>query len=473
MAQLSLNDLEEIGTLFGQKERVANGVHHPVAAIDSRKISGGEIFFALKGEHTDGHAFVQTAFENGAALAVVSTEWFENTRQAQPNAHFFTENLFLSVQDPLVALQKLANRYRKKFPIPIVTIAGSNGKTTTKEMTAAVLGTTFRVVATEGNFNNHIGVPLTLFRLRDDTEIAVVEMGINHHGEMNELCQIAEPTHGLITNIGHEHCEFLGTPEEIAMAEGELYRYLSRTGGSGFVNADDGLASQTAGELNLQTLYGIEQPNLGLNIWAKEVQLNQQGCASFKICTPKQALTLNLQISGRHNVYNALAAAAIGLNFGAKLESVKLALEHFVPKSGSKRMERICAAGLTILNDSYNANPESMRSALGTLASLICDGKKIVLLGDMLELGSVSETEHRKLGEFIEAAGIDLFFGFGNAMKWTCQEAPNKCKGHFNTKSEMVQALKEVAAPGDALLFKGSRGMKMEEVLEALLASIQ
>jgi len=467
MPHLSLSDLEKTGNLFGKKNCAADGIYAPVAAIDSRKITGGEIFFALHGEHADGHAYVEKAFENGAALAVVNQNWLNKLRTEHED--FFNQHLFLSVENPLQALQMLATLYRQKFQIPVVGIAGSNGKTTTKEMTAAVLSTTFKVLSTEGNFNNHIGVPLTLFGLRDDTEIAVVEMGINHHGEMNELCQIAKPTHGLITNIGHEHCEFLGTPEEVAVAEGELYQYLSQSGGSGFVNADDGLASQTAGKLHLQILYGIEQPNLGLNIWAKELTLNEQGCASFTLCTAKQELAVHLQISGRHNVYNALAAAAIGLNFGANLEAVKTALENFVPKSGSKRMERIHADGFTILNDTYNANPESMRSALGTLAELKCAGRKIVLLGDMLELGSVSETEHRKLGEFIDAADIDLFFGFGQAMKHACHAAKNTCQGFFTEKSDMLQALKQVATPGDALLFKGSRGMKMEEVLEGLL----
>ncbi|NTW50534.1 MAG: UDP-N-acetylmuramoyl-tripeptide--D-alanyl-D-alanine ligase, partial [Chlorobiales bacterium] len=230
MATITREDLEQIGLLVGPSIRTFAGIANPQVCIDSRSLTGGEIFFALKGEKTDGHTYVQAAFEKGAALAVVSKEWFAEKKVANTISPFI-DNLLFVVSDPLKALQQLATVYRQKYVFPIIGIAGSNGKTTTKEMSAAVLGKAFQTVATAGNFNNHIGVPLTLFRLRDETEIAVVEMGINHHGEMSELCSIAEPTHGLITNIGHEHLEFLRSPKDVAKAEGELFSYLAQTDG--------------------------------------------------------------------------------------------------------------------------------------------------------------------------------------------------------------------------------------------------
>lgn len=472
MATITLEDLEKIGMLVGPSSETFAGIADPQASIDTRNISGGEIFFALKGENTDGHNYVQAAFEKGAALVVVSREWFAEQKVTNPLSPFIDKLLFV-VSDPLKALQQLATVYRQKFPIPIVAVAGSNGKTTTKEMTSKVLGKAFQTVATAGNFNNHIGVPLTLFRLSDETEIAVVEMGINHHGEMLELCAIAEPTHGVITNIGHEHLEFLGSPREVAKAEGELFSYLAQTGGSLFINADDKLlAAEVPGEA-MMIRYGIEGAERGLNIRAKDIVMDGNGYASFVLCTPESEVPVSLQINGRHNVYNALAAAAIGLNFGVEMAEIREALDAYKPKSGSKRMERRDDAGLVIINDTYNANPESVRSALSTLSELRSGGKKIAVLGDMLELGNVSGEAHRGIGKFIKESGVIDFFAYGPMMKLACDEAGERCVGHFDSKQELVEALKKMVRPGDALLFKGSRGMRMEEPMESLLEGLR
>ncbi|NTV47948.1 MAG: UDP-N-acetylmuramoyl-tripeptide--D-alanyl-D-alanine ligase, partial [Chlorobiales bacterium] len=404
--------------------------------------------------------------------AVVSRDWFTEQKEALAVSPFI-DKLVLVVSDPLKALQQLATVYRQKFSFPVIGIAGSNGKTTTKEMSAAVLSKAFQTVATAGNFNNHIGVPLTLFRLRDETEIAVVEMGINHHGEMSELCAIAEPTHGLITNIGHEHLEFLSSPKEVAKAEGELFSYLAQTGGSLFINVDDKLLAAEVPDDAMKIRYGIECTECGMNIWARNIEMNGDGRASFILCSMGSEVKVELQITGRHNVYNALAAASIGMNFGVSIGQIKEALEDYKPRTGSKRMERIDQAGLVIINDTYNANPESVRSALSTLSELKCSGKKIAVLGDMLELGKVSQEAHQSIGKLIKEIGVDALLAYGPMMKLACDAAGKKCIGHFESKQELAETLKVMVKPGDALLFKGSRGMRMEEPMENLIATLQ
>lgn len=471
MAVITLEDLEKIGSLIGRSSETFGGIANPQVTIDSRSITGGEIFFALKGEKTDGHLYVKAAFEKGAALAVVSREWFSEQKEAI-SAQPFIDKLLLVVSDPLKALQKLATVYRQKFSFPVIGIAGSNGKTTTKEMSAAVLGKAYNTVATAGNFNNHIGVPLTLFRLRDETEVAVVEMGINHHGEMMELCAIAEPTHGLITNIGHEHLEFLSSPKEVAEAEAELFRYLSETGGSLFINSDDKLLATEVPDAATKIRYGIDCIECDMNIWARDIEMDGDGRASFVLCSTGAEVNIALQITGKHNVYNAIAAASIGMNFGVSIGQIKEALEAYKPRAGSKRMERIDQAGLVIINDTYNANPESVRSALTTLSELRCVGKKIAVLGDMLELGKVSQEAHQSIGKLIKETGVDALLAYGPMMRLACDEAGTKCIGHFESKQELVETLKKMVKPGDALLFKGSRGMRMEEPMETLIATL-
>jgi UDP-N-acetylmuramoyl-tripeptide--D-alanyl-D-alanine ligase len=461
---LTKEDLCEVGQVIGALERVAQ----PKAVIDSRKIVGGEIFFALKGERTDGHNFVEEALQRGAALAVVSEAWYKDNKEK-----FFDK--LLVVPEVLSALQALARLYRRKFTVPIVAIGGGSGKTTTKEMIAAVLRTSYNTLATEGNLNNHIGLPLTLFGLREATEIAVLEMGMNHKGEMLELCEIAEPTHGLITNIGKAHIEFFGTLEAIAEAEGELFEWLGKSGGTAFVNADDAWVMQVADKVMQKMLYGIVTPahpnrREVLDLYAEEIGLDERGRPTFKLATQEAEEVLKLRMSGRHNITNALAAAAVGLNFGISLAQVKAALENFEINPALKRMAVYEQQGVIIINDTYNANPESMRCGLQTLKSMKHSGKKIAVLGDMLELGALSESEHALLGEFISQLELDVLFVYGEAMKATLNAARVPAKQHFESKAQLAESLKGLLQPGDAVLFKGSRAMKMEEVIEMMQA---
>jgi UDP-N-acetylmuramoyl-tripeptide--D-alanyl-D-alanine ligase len=452
-------DLERIGRLEG----TANSFHpisEPKASIDSRTTAKGDLFFALIGEQTDGHHFIDAAFEKGASLAVVSEAWFDSIPK------LFLDHLYVVVPDTLKAMQSLATIYRNKFSIPIIAIGGNSGKTTTKEMMAAVLSSSYKTLATKGNLNNHIGVPLTLFGLRDETEIAVIETGMNHYGEMTTLCEIAEPTHGLITNIGKAHIEFFGNIENVAKSEAELYDWLAKSGGSIFVNADDSLVLAKSTVAEKKFFYGTKSGDVELNVSAEETGLTEKGCSIFKLKSKGNEVTVKLKISGRHNVQNALAAAAVGLNFGIDIKKIKASLENFEINPALKRMHVSEVEGVTLINDSYNANPESMRAALKTLADMKVGGKKIAVLGDMLELGELAREEHQLLGIFIRGLELDALYTHGKMMKETNKLAEAKRKVSYESKAEILKSLVASIGAGDAILFKGSRGMKMEEVYE-------
>ncbi|MCS6987946.1 MAG: UDP-N-acetylmuramoyl-tripeptide--D-alanyl-D-alanine ligase [Chloroherpetonaceae bacterium] len=454
--KLTRSDLELAGALEADDFAPLTA---PNVAIDSRLVQGGEIFVALKGEKRDGHEFVQSAIENGASLCVVSRAWRAAHRDEKGN--------FLVVQDPLVALQELARLYRRKLAIPVVAIGGNSGKTTTKEMTACVLRSTFKTLATEGNFNNHIGVPLTLFGLRSETEIAVIEMGMNRHGEMTRLCDIAEPTAAVITNIGKAHIEFFGTIENVAKAEGELFDWIASHDGVAFVNADDELVLKRSERVTRRIFYGTKKnPRVELDVFAEELGVDELGRPKFRVHAGEASEEIALKISGRHNVQNALVAVAIGLNFGVPLDRVKRALEAFEINPALKRMSVSVVNGIVLMNDSYNANPESMRAGLNALKAVKNAGKKIAVLGDMLELGALSAQEHEELGKFISTLELDALLGYGDEMKRTVETASATFKKHFDSKSDLAKTLAESIAAGDAILFKGSRAMKMETVFE-------
>ncbi len=456
--KLTKDDLERVGTLQAEDLTAIEAVK---VKTDSRTVQGGEVFVALKGETHDGHEFVKSALEKGALLCVVSKSWREVNPTVKGN--------FLVVADTLLALQELARSYRRKFLIPIVAIGGNSGKTTTKEMTAHVLRSTFKTHATEGNFNNHIGVPLTLFGLRSETEIAVIEMGMNHKGEMTRLCEIAEPTHALITNIGKAHIEFFGTIEEVANAEGELFEWMAMHNGTAFVNADDEWVVKQSEKVAQRLFYGTKKSTgIALDVCAEEVETDALGCPKFLVSTGETSEEIALKISGRHNVQNALAAIAIGLNFGVPLSRIKEALERFEINPALKRMSVCVENDVVLMNDTYNANPESMRAGLNALNAVRNKGRKIAVLGDMLELGALSAQEHEELGKFIATLNLDMLLCYGNDMKKTVEAANATVKKHFESKSDLSKSLMESIVAGDAVLFKGSRGMKMETVFEEI-----
>ena len=421
-------------------------------STDSRTVKAGELFFALRGEKFDGHKFVIDAFKAGAACAVVDI--FADRRE-------YLNKPVLIVQNSTKAFGSLASLYREKFQIPIIAIAGSNGKTSTKEMTAKVLGTKYKVLSTAGNLNNQIGVPQTLFRLRSKHEVAVVEIGTNHFGEIKYLCDILHPTHGLITNIGSEHLEFFKNTKGVARAEGELFDYL-KDKLKAFVNADEEFILKKADKINDKIFFGFNVS--AVNVFGKMNSIDATGCATFKVKpSKKNEFSVKLSVPGIHTMKNALAAATIGLEFGVSEAKIARALNQF--RSVNKRTEVLKFRSVTIINDTYNANSDSMVSAFETIEAIRCKGKKILILGDMLELGNSSISEHKKVGKAIAQSKCDYLLTYGKMSKYIHENSSVKMKYHYNQKNVLAEFAVELISKGDLILVKGSRGMKMEDVV--------
>lgn len=427
-------------------------------STDSRTVRENELFFALRGVNFDGHKFLAEAFANGCIAAVIERSSNIEAVKTMP---------LIVVENTIHALGELARYYRLKYSIPVLAIGGSNGKTTTKEMITKVLNTRYNVLSTRGNLNNHIGVPQTLFNLERRHDIAVVEIGTNHPGEMRYLCNIVEPTHGLLTNVGREHLEFFRTLSGVAKEEGELFKNLSsRPGSIAFVNADDTYVSAKAKKIKMKVAYSLRTKKA--SVFGKILETNESGCVkiSFAAKSAKRAVTVQLLIPGEHNVLNALSAAAVGLTFKVPAASIKSALEKFTP--ASKRMETVNVNGITIYNDTYNANPDSMIAALRTLDAARVPGKKIAVLADMKELGEFSAAEHARVGKVFTALKIDYLLTFGEQAKSIYDKAKVRQKMHYEHKGHLTEYLSGLAEPGDAVLIKGSRGMKMEEIVTIL-----
>ena len=424
--------------------------------IDSRAVAAGNLFFALSGDQTDGHRFVGPALENGASAAVVSREWADSE---EPET-----GPLIVVEAPDLAMGDLARVYRQRFDIPIVAITGSNGKTTTKDMTATVLSSRYEVLATEGNLNTRLGVPMTLFGLNKTHDVAVIEMGISEQEGLTYLCEIADPTIGVITNIGPTHLEFLGSVEGVAQAKGELLEYLNESS-MAILNFDDLYLPKERAKGRLLG-FGIDET---CQFRGEGLVLDQEGCVCFSL----QGRNFSLSILGRHNVYNALAATAVGAALEVPLEDAAAALKSFKPTKLRSQLTR--HGGVQVLNDSYNANPASMRAALGTLSELVPGekGRRIAVLGDMLELGDTATPAHQDLGRDAVSAGVDLLFAFGDFADTIAASAveggmPEDRAMVFHDKMLLVDALKFTLVPGDVALVKGSRGVALEEVVELL-----
>ncbi|MFA6469410.1 MAG: UDP-N-acetylmuramoyl-tripeptide--D-alanyl-D-alanine ligase [Bacteroidota bacterium] len=438
------------------KRRPVTGV-----STDSRAVAKGDLFFALKGENFDAHNFIDAVIKAEAAAVVVHREW------AQKHDLYFRTFpcAFVIVNDTTVAFGELGRIYRRKFDIPVIAIGGSNGKTTTKEMVTAVLRMKYNVLNTQGNLNNHIGVPQTLFRLRAHHDAAVVEIGTNHFGELKYLCSIAEPTHGLITNIGKEHLEFFGDEAGVAKEEKELFRYLNENGGTAFVNCDDRFLTDDADSMKRSFSYGVMSK---ADVRAKKVDLNELGNASFDAVWQKKSVSIGIRLSvpGMHNVTNALAAVAVGLKMKVKPKKIADALAKFT--SASKRMEVLSLNGIVILNDTYNSNPDSVIAALKTLKTFRNSGRKVVVLGDMRELGETSKREHTNIGVIVAEMNFDMLFTVGPFSKYTAEAFGGNAL-HVQSKEALTAQLQKVLSQGDVVLVKGSRGMKMEEVVSQLM----
>lgn len=426
-------------------------------SIDSRNINKGNLFIPLKGEKVDGHQFVEQAIKRGARCAL----WQKNIPHPPQNVPL------LFVEDTLVALQQLAKSYRDELNIPILGVTGSNGKTTTKDMVASLISTSYKVQKTEGNFNNHIGLPLTLLNLREDTEMAVVEMGMSGLGEISFLTKLARPDVAIITNIGEAHLLDLGSREKIAEAKLEILDGL-KEGGLFIFNGDEPLLKKRVQgksfPFTLQT-FGKGEENTIFPLSIKQVENG----SVFTINDGKEEF--HLPILGVHNVMNALAAILAARHFGISYEKMQEGFKRL--QITNMRMELVKgASGETIINDAYNASPTSMKAALELMTSLTQYKKKIVVLGDMLELGDQEIEFHKNIGLFIDGTAIDYVFTYGRLGAFISEGAkehiPEERIFHFDDKEKLAAHLKNYVDQETVVLVKSSRGIKLETVVQAL-----
>jgi UDP-N-acetylmuramoyl-tripeptide--D-alanyl-D-alanine ligase len=438
------------------------------SAIDSRGLKAGELFWALQGEHSNGHEFVGSALENGAQAVVVREDWFLQ------NGSRFPQAAFIIVADPLKALQELARRHRQRFAIPVFALTGSNGKTTTKEMVAAALGRRFRVVKSQGNFNNHIGVPLTLLQMDDAAQFVVLEMGTNHPGEIRFLCSIAQPTAGLVLNVSPAHLEGFGSVENIAREKGALYESL-RDSGVAFFNFDDPWVAKMSTPAKIQIGYSFAETTenrFAKLITARKLDLTEDGYAGLKI----GKATIRLNLPGLAPLSIALAAVAVADHFGVPMPSIAEALSTLPPVKGRMNVQR--AGGILVIDDTYNANTASTQAALDFLASLQVKGRRIAVLGDHLELGAASESEHRKIGKMLLAPALSGAILIGDQMRhaWAEFSGCGKMAVYYDYPEDyddIVDILLKILRPGDAILIKGSRGMRLEKISDGLLRGLE
>lgn len=452
MASFTLQEMADAtgGLVSGDPAGTAVGV-----STDSRRVAPGELFVALRGERFDGHAFVETAAAGGIRLFLVDRRGVaEHPLPADCSA--------VVVPDTLKALGDLAAWHRRRFRLDVVAVTGSNGKTTTKEMLSRILAQTGPGLKTEGNLNNLIGLPLTLLRLTGRERWAVLELGMSDFGEIDRLAEIAGPGVGIITNAFPAHLETLLSVEGVARAKGELFLRLP-PGGFAIYNVDDPLVSRCPAPSSVTRLtFGLR----GAEVSSASIKSLGKKGESFTLRLPAEEQPVKLRAFGRHNVYNALAAAAAAHALGISGELIRTGLEEFTPYDKRFQLEEI--AGVTLIDDSYNANPASMTAALSTLNEVRDGGRTAAALGDMLELGEGSEEAHRALGRF--AAGcLDRLFLLGEMAPRVADGALAAGLAPENVRvardhDELSRELSAWLRPGDCVLFKGSRGMRMELV---------
>jgi UDP-N-acetylmuramoyl-tripeptide--D-alanyl-D-alanine ligase len=449
MVEMMAMQLSEAAAVL-EARRISADVLFRGVSTDSRNLQAGNLFVALQGPTFDGHDFIETARERGAAAAAVIR------RQHTPLP-------LIEVADTRRALGRLAAYWRSRFSPTLVAITGSNGKTTVRAMTASILSRVGRTLATRGNLNNDIGLPLTLFRLCGEDRFAVLEMGANHPGEIDYLAEIARPAIGVVTNAGPAHLEGFGDLAGVARAKGEVFAGLDAAG-TAVINADDRFAPlwrELAGERRIVD-FGLQQPAAVQARWEGDVS-----GSDLTLSTPLGEIACQLALPGRHNVMNALAATAAAVAAGAGLGAVRQGLESLSPVAGRLTVHRLADA-LTLIDDTYNANPESLQAALEVLGD--AGGETWLVLGDMGELGAGAATLHREAGERARAAGVDRLFALGPLARLAA-EAFGREAAAFDAAGELLAALQEARHAGVHILVKGSRRMHMERIVAALGAT--
>jgi UDP-N-acetylmuramoyl-tripeptide--D-alanyl-D-alanine ligase len=422
-------------------------------STDSRTIKRGELFVALRGENFEGHDFIEASTKAGATGALVDLNWAGNV----PNNF-----ALLRATDTLQAYQILAANYRRSLALKVLAITGSNGKTSTKDFAASVLARRFRVTKTEGNFNNHVGLPRTILEATSGDEVAVWEIGMNHPGEIAALAKIAAPDAAIITNIGVAHIEFMGSREAIAAEKGALAEAIEPQG-TVILNADDpfteGIAARTRAKVVLAGTTGGA-------VRAIEIRQSAEG-SEFTIVEGAHRCRAQLPVAGSHMVQNALLAVAAGRAFGLSIEECAAGLTAAPLTKARLQIKEI--GGVQFLDDSYNANPDSMKAALRTLVELDAEGKRIAVLGEMRELGTESERGHREVGETAAMLGVDQLITIGDAAELIAEGARTAGLARVlsaRSTGEAARLLGEIAEPGDLVLIKGSRAVRTEEVID-------
>ncbi len=445
MEKLTLKEIaEKLNTLCPSDAEITE------ISTDTRKLTKGCLFLALRGKKFNGHNFVRQAIQAGAVAAVTDTQ---------------IEDLpCLVVKDTGKALLEIANLYRNKFDIPVVAVTGSVGKTTTKELIACVLSEKYNTLKTEANLNNEIGMPKTLLHLTSEHGAAVVEMGMNHFGEISNMTNSAEPTIAVITNIGFSHVENLGSQEGIKKAKLEILEGMKENAPL-VTNADDKLLCSLKSELN-RPVYTFSTQGNPADVSAEDIK-EENGVTTFSICHEGKKSLAVLPAVGEHNVKNALAAYLVGTLAGMSEQEILCGLAKYQPTG--MRQNIMEKNGQIIIADCYNASPDSMQAGLNVLRAYLAEGRKIAVLGDMLELGNMSEELHSRVGEMVTNAGIDMLFCYGTASVKIAESAGKEIQKFCTDNPDMLtQKLRETVQEGDVLLFKASHGMHLENIISAL-----
>ena len=411
-------------------------------STDTRQITPGSVFFALKGDKFNANEFAGEALGKGASYAVVDEE------------RYVTSDRCILVDNVLEALQKLARHHRDQLKIPFIGLTGSNGKTTSKELVHAVLSKKFKTLATKGNLNNHIGVPLTLLSIDDSIEIAVIEMGANHVGEIALLCSIANPTHGFITNIGKAHIGTFGGFENIIRAKSELYHHLIQTNGQVFINSQNYILANMAKRFSNPLFYPAKGDYYHCELMGADPNLKVRAESGDEITT---------QLIGSYNFENVAAALCIGKYFGVNVQEANKAIADYAP--GNMRSQAVVKGSNTIILDAYNANPSSMVAAIENLSAMKAE-KKVAIVGDMFELEEEAEAEHKAIGKLLAEKKFNAVYLCGGLMKSAAHEIPSA--HHFEKKEDLLKHLQHHPLSNSTILVKASRGIGLESVMEIL-----
>jgi len=458
MLNLTMQNLAKFlgGRYLGASNVIPQGV-----TIDSRKVKDGDLFFAIKGENVDGHHYLDAALANGAVGAVIS--------DLQAVEEHLDKNLLIC-ENPIRVLQDLAKLIRQNIMLPVIAVTGSTGKTTTKDMVFSILKEKLNTVKTEGNYNNEIGLPMTLCGINDDHQALVLEMGMRGLGEISFLCNMAQPTHGIITNIGQVHAELLGSQEKIAQAKAELLNFISPHGAV-FLNTKDRQLlnpwlEKCQGDVSW---FGLDSK---ADIRAGDINYLGEEGSRFTVYFAGDTEKIGLNIPGDHNILNALAAIGIARSLDISWQEIKRGLASVELTDMRLQIEN-SSQGAKIINDTYNANPASMEAAIKVLSEIPSE-RKVAVLGDMYELGIYEESEHYHMGQIVHEENIDLLVAVGKLGKLIGQGAiqagmkAEKVKFHDNNINAL-EYLKEITSSADLILVKGSRGMKMETIVQGLM----